>query len=293
MPTKTTLLYAQRFERVLQYIHDHLDQTINLSVLANVANFSKFHFQRQFSTCFGLSASQYITQLRLDRSAHQLVFRQQSIFDIALDSHFQSQEAFSRAFKKHLGHSPLKFRRSTPWESWHFKMPASQLRNKLMQTNSSKYYVTITHFPSTPVALLSHVGNPALVMHTVSQFIAWRKAQGNLSPKTSDTFNILYHDPATVPASEYRFDVACSTSAIITKNEIGVVNDLIDSCRCAIVRCTGSNEAMAQAIHFLYGQWLPSSNEECSDRPLFVKRVAMYPDVAMHQQVFEIYLPLV
>lgn len=293
MPTKTTLLYVQRFERVLQYIDDHIDETINLSELANVASFSKFHFQRQFSVCFGISASQYITQLRLDRSAHQLAFRQQSIFDIALDSNFQSQEAFSRAFKKHLGHSPLKFRRSTPWESWHFKMSALQLRNKLMPTNSSEYHVTITHFPPTPVALLPHVGNPALVMRTVSQFIAWRKAQGNLSPKTSDTFNILYHDPATVPANEYRFDVACSTSATINDNETGVVNEVIDACRCAMIKCTGSNEAMAQAIHYLYGDWLPQSNEECAERPLFVKRVAMYPDVAMHEQVFEIYLPLV
>jgi len=291
--TSKTSPYIQRFKRVLRYIDEHIDETINLVNLAQVANFSKFHFQRQFSACFGVSASQYITQLRLDRSAYQLVFRQQSICDIAFDSHFQSQEAFSRAFKKYLGHSPLKFRRCTPWESWHYQSGALQLRHKIMNIDLLQHQIEITDFPTTPVALLAHHGSPALVMRTVSQFITWRKEQGDLSPKTSDTFNIMYHDPATVPDSEYRFDVACSTSKIIEDNDVGVTSDVIESCRCAMIAFTGSNEELASAIHFIYGQWLPSSGEECADRPLFVKRTAMYPDVAMHQQGFEIYLPLI
>jgi len=284
--------YIQRFKRVLSYIDEHIGEAINLSDLAQVANFSKFHFQRQFSTFFGISPSQYITQLRLDRSAYQLAFRQHPICDIAFDSHFQSQEAFSRAFKRHLEHSPLKFRRCTPWESWHYRSPALQLRNKIMNIDFSQHQVELTNFPTTPVALLAHHGNPSLVMRTVSQFIAWRNAQGDLSPKTSDTFNIMYHDPAMVSASEYRFDVGCSTAKIVEANDVGVINDVIEACRCAMLTFTGSNDDLSSAIEHIYGQWLPGSDEECADRPLFVKRLTMYPDVPVHQQTFEIFLPL-
>lgn len=285
--------YTKRFKRVLKFIDEHLDESIDLNQLAKVANFSKCHFQRQFSEYLGMSAFHYIGQLRLQRSAYELAFRQHTICDIAFNSHFQSQEAFSRAFKKCFGQSPLKFRRATPWQTWHLASSAIQIRNRFMHATFTLDHVEITQFPSTDIALLAHHGNPALVMKTVSQFIQWRKVQGNLSPSVSDTFNILHHDPQTVTSSEYRFDVACAVTHPITDNDVGVVNDKIMSCRCAMIRCVGSNEDMNQAIQFLYGHWLPQSNEACLERPLFVKRVFMYPEVAMHEQEFEIYLPLV
>ncbi len=287
--------YQARFKQVVDYIHQHLDCSMNLGDLAKVAHFSKYHFQRQFTAVMGVSPIQYIQQLRLERSAYELAFRQGDICNIAFRGHFQSQEAFSRAFKKYMGQSPLRFRKSTPWRKWHAKQQtqsAFNLRTISVNNSFNIQQVSIIDFPTTPIACLTHQGQPALVMKTVSTFIAWRKAQGNLSPKVSDTFNVLYHDPQTVPASEYRFDVACSVSSPIAENESGVVNATLAQCRCATLRFIGSNEDMAQAISFLYGQWLPQSGEDCSEHPLFVKRLAMYPEVAMHQQEFELYLPI-
>ena len=287
--------YQARFKQVVDYIHQHLDCSMNLDVLANIAHFSKYHFQRQFTAVMGVSSHQYIQQLRLERSAYELAFRQDDICNIAFRGHFQSQEAFSRAFKKYMGQSPLRFRKLTPWQDWHAKqqtLRAYNLRTISMNDSFNTQQVTIIDFPATPVARLTHQGEPALVMKTVSTFIAWRIAQGNLSPKVSDTFNVLYHDPQTVPANEYRFDIACSVFSPIAENESGVVNATLAQCRCATLKLTGSNDDMAQAISFLYGQWLPQSGEECSEHPLFVKRLAMYPEVAMHQQKFELYLPI-
>ena len=161
-----------------------------------------------------------------------------------------------------------------------------------MSHSYNNQQVTIIDFPTTPIARLRHVGQPALVMKTVSSFIQWRRTQNNLSPKESDTFNVLYDDPNTVDANKYRFDVACSVNDKINENDVGVENALIHEGKCARLRCTGTNETMAQAIQYLYGEWLVVNEHECDDRPLFVKRVAMYPEVAMHQQVFEIFLPI-
>lgn len=295
MHVENTQRYKTRFIQIIEYINQNLDTSMSLEHLAGIAHFSKFHFQRQFSAVMGVSAHQYIQRLRLERSAYELAFRQDDICNIAFRGHFQSQEAFSRAFKKYMGQTPLRFRKLTPWQAWHFKQQ-TQIEYNLRITSVSHSFnnqqVTIIDFPTTPIARLTHQGQPALVMKTVSSFIQWRKAQGNLSPKVSDTFNVLYHDPQSVPANEYRFDVACSVFSPVAENESGVENATLPHCRCATLRLTGSNEDMAQAISFLYGQWLPQSGEECSEHPLFVKRLAMYPDVAMNQQIFEIYLPV-
>ena len=295
MYVENTTRYKTRFIQIIEYINQNLDTSMNLEHLANIAHFSKFHFQRQFSAVMGMSAHQYIQQLRLERSAYELAFRQDDICNIAFRGHFQSQEAFSRAFKKYMGQSPLRFRKLTPWQAWHFKQQTQSDHNLRITPVSHSFnnqQVTIIDFPTTPIARLRHVGQPALVMKTVSSFIQWRRTQNNLSPKESDTFNVLYDDPNTVDANEYLFDVACSVNDKINENDVGVENALIHEGKCARLRCTGTNETMAQAIQYLYGEWLVVNEHECDDRPLFVKRVAMYPEVAMHQQVFEIFLPI-
>lgn len=284
--------YHQRFKRVLAYIDDRLDDELDLTKLAEIASFSKFHFQRQFSAYLGISASEYIRQLRLERSAHMLAFRRIAICDIAFDCHFSSQEAYSRAFKKHFGVSPFKFRKATPWEAWCTRSYAVELRSKLMISSTVEQQVTVVEFPTTPIAVLSHYGDPSLVMQTVARFVEWRRAQGNLSPSVSDTFNIMYDDPNNVPTQTYRFDIACSVNSPVSENTSNVVNATIEGGRCAKLNVTGSNDDLAMAIHSLYGEWLPQTNYQCRDTPLFVKRVAMYPEVALHQQVFEVYLPL-
>lgn len=287
--------YKERFRKVIHYIHQHLDESVSLDDLAEVAHFSKYHFQRQFSAMFGLSPIQYLQQIRLERSAFELAFRAHSICDIAFNSQFQSHEAFSRAFKRMMGQSPLQFRHMTPWEKLHHStLNLSDYNTRLlsMDFTTAEQQVEIIDFPTTNIARLSHVGEPALVMKTVAHFIEWRRAQGNLSPQQTDTYNILYDDPNNVAASDYRFDVACSVKEPISDNDVGVENAVIDGGKCARLKCVGTNEVMAQAIHYLYGEWLIDNNAECDDRPLFVKRVTMFPEVAMDQQSFEIYLPI-
>ena len=40
--------YARRFAKVLDHIESNLGETLSTELLSQVANFSKFHFHRQF-----------------------------------------------------------------------------------------------------------------------------------------------------------------------------------------------------------------------------------------------------
>lgn len=51
--------YQVRFQRVLDYINEHLDCQLSADILSGVAAFSKFHFHRQFSALFGISVYKY------------------------------------------------------------------------------------------------------------------------------------------------------------------------------------------------------------------------------------------
>ncbi len=104
MNARPTDAYLARFQRVLAYIDAHLEQDLSVARLSEVASFSRHHFLRQFSACFGMGVYQYVQLCRLRRAAHQLAFRaSRPLIDIALDSGYENAESFSRAFKKSCG----------------------------------------------------------------------------------------------------------------------------------------------------------------------------------------------
>ena len=111
--------YSRRFRRVLDYVDAHLDEDLSVERLSHVAAFSKYHFHRQFSELFGISVSKYVQLVRLKRAAYRLAFRREhGILAMALETGYESQEAFTRAFKKAIGQTPAAFRRRPDWESW-------------------------------------------------------------------------------------------------------------------------------------------------------------------------------
>ena len=82
--------------------------------------------------------------------------------------------------------------------------------------------IKIANFNLTKVAVLEHRAPPDRVYETVSKFIDWRK-QSKLSPlKSSKTFGIIYDNPETTPANEFRFDICGSENAPIPENPQGI-----------------------------------------------------------------------
>jgi len=78
----------------------------------------------------------------------------------------------------------------------------------------------------------------------------------------------------------------------VPENPQGVVNGVIPEGRCAMVLHLGSHDCMGDTIYPLYREWLPQSGEKPGDFPLFFRYVNLMPEVAEHELVTEVYLPL-
>ncbi len=281
-------------QRVLRHIDGHLDDDLDVETLSRVAALSKYHFHRCFRAATGMGVSRYVQLLRMRRAAWRLAFRDRhSITDIALDSGYEAPEAFSRAFRRVVGQSPSQFRRRPEWQGWHAALrPLAETRRRTMTTQDGyDPQVTIVDFPPTPVAVLAHRGDPALIGDSIRRFIAWRKAAG-LPPSRSATFNILYGDPAETPPERFRLDLCAATGRAVEPNHAGVVAGLIPGGRRARLRHVGSDEGLGRAFAYLYGNWLPASGEAVGEAPLFLQRVRFFPDVPEHEAVVDIFLPL-
>jgi AraC family transcriptional regulator len=281
--------YARRFNCVLDYIDKHLDDALTVEELSNVANFSKFHFHRQFSEYCGVNIGRYIQLMKLKRASYRLAFNQQDrVIDIALDAGFESPESFSRAFKNVFGQTPTEFRKEPAWASWsglyRFPIPSRERANKME--------VRIVQAEPTMVAVLEHRGAPALLNGSAQRFIEWRRASGLSPVNRSQTYGIAYHDPDTTPADEFRFDICGSVTEAVPDNPHGIVTKTIPGGRCAVARYLGSRDRIGEGVYFLFRNWLPESGEELRDFPVYFHYLNLDHDTPEHEHLTDIYLPL-
>ncbi|WP_166241055.1 helix-turn-helix domain-containing protein [Paenibacillus turpanensis] len=103
-------LYRNTVNQSLDYIEKHLTQTILLKDVSKIGMFSKHHFYRVFYSVVGSTLADYVRTRRLTKAALELAHTNERILDIALKYHFQSQEAFTRAFKKMFHLTPRQYR---------------------------------------------------------------------------------------------------------------------------------------------------------------------------------------
>lgn len=64
---KSKIEYRSRINRVMDYIDIHLDQPLELKSIAEIANFSPFHFHRIFTFLIGETPIDYIQRLRIEK----------------------------------------------------------------------------------------------------------------------------------------------------------------------------------------------------------------------------------
>lgn len=96
---------------VTNYIDSHRSDDLTVEKLADLAGFSKFHFERLFKSYMGISCYQYITKRRILMAKELLGDTDLSVMDIALRSGFFSLSTFNRVFKDVNGCSPTEFRK--------------------------------------------------------------------------------------------------------------------------------------------------------------------------------------
>lgn len=87
-------------KKVVDYIETHIDEDLSLDNIANALNYSKFYIARIFAKQTERTVYNYIKGRRLTLAARKLVETEQPIVEIAYEAHYDSQQAFTLAFKQ-------------------------------------------------------------------------------------------------------------------------------------------------------------------------------------------------
>jgi AraC family transcriptional regulator len=209
-------------QRVLQAIERSDDAPLSVTQLAALAGLSPYHFSRLFTARIGESVMAYVRGRRLLRAAARLAENPgvaetppaPTLIDLAFDCGFESQEAFTRAFKQMFGVTPGRFRR----EPARHQTPALERAMESSVATAKPNVVLldgITRKPAFVVAGLSvrigktNVGEIPTVWPRLTQHLPFAGQRGDVgygvcygSDITEGSFNYMAAveiDPAATP----------------------------------------------------------------------------------------------
>lgn len=107
-------LSAERVEKVIALLRAHLATPLSLEEIGRAVGCSQFHLSRTFSTATGMTITQYLRQLRMDRAAELLRSGEFNVTEAALEVGYSSLSHFSQAFHETFGCCPGLYPLRTP-----------------------------------------------------------------------------------------------------------------------------------------------------------------------------------
>ena len=102
--------HVVNIETVIAYIENNLDGKIDLEQVSEAVNYSKYHLHRMFTNTVGMTIHDYVQRRQLTEAAKLLVFSDKPIMEVSFICGYESQQAFSSAFKSMYKIPPAEYR---------------------------------------------------------------------------------------------------------------------------------------------------------------------------------------
>ena len=274
--------YIQRINKVVAYINNHLDETLDLKTLANEAALSDFHFHRIFKALKGEAIGGYITRLRLEATARLLRYTALTIEEIAFNIGYETPASLSKAFKKQYGISPTEYR--TNKDTYIMK---KEIINPDLALKTPKI-VTLEPKNLIYVALTGAYGSLDYGK-AYEQLWAVIKAQ-KLFTKGIESICISYDDPKITDGSLQRSDVCLAIHKPATPQDEVSCKTLAGG-KYAVFFYQGSYENLSQ-VYDTAVRWVIDHEYTLREEPFFEKYLNDARRTPKEKLKTEIYIPI-
>ena len=112
MPATPAYEQSERLKRVFTYIDEHYSERIYVADLANVLNMSTDNFFKYFKEFTRMTPTEYINHYRIGKAETLLKNSDLPVTDISFSTGFENVSYFIKTFKKLLGITPNKYRKT-------------------------------------------------------------------------------------------------------------------------------------------------------------------------------------
>lgn len=278
--------YIERINKVLHFIHSHLDEKLEIETLSSLAHFSPYHFHRIIRAHINEPLMTYIMRIRLETAANLILHSTLSIKDIAYKMGYDVPSSFNKAFKKKFGVAPGEF-------CDHYTEVKTINYLKQMKTlEVKKLKPKFKELKSRTVIYVNSIG-PYEAQGTEK---AWEKVcefaeRNRLFGRATEFIGISHDDPNLTESGKLRYDACITVSKEVRpEGEVGVKT--IEGGKYAIFMHKGPYSDFEKTYDYIYGIWLSESGEEVRDAPCFEKYLNSPDKTKPEKLKTEIYIPV-
>lgn len=108
---KTDARNSEIIKNAIAYIEENLGDKITLKQLSDLSAFTEKYFCSFFKKQTGVTPTEYINRVRLERACELLRMHDVSVTEAAFETGFESLSYFIRRFKKQFGVSPAQYKK--------------------------------------------------------------------------------------------------------------------------------------------------------------------------------------
>lgn len=100
-----------RISPAIEFIRENFRSKVSVADLARLSGFSSRQFGRHFIEAFGTTPQQFIMKTRVQAACEELRKSDTDLASLAINLGFYDQSSFTLHFRKHMGITPLQFRK--------------------------------------------------------------------------------------------------------------------------------------------------------------------------------------
>lgn len=274
-------IYESRLRRVSVYIHEHLDEELDMERLAEIACMSSYHWHRIYRAIHGETLAATVKRLRLHRAAGDIVRTDLPVSEIAKRSGYPNLQSFNRIFKSVYGMPPARYRK----EGSHVIFePSPGEKAKAM------FDVTTRNIAPIELVGVAHTGSYMNINQAFETLFRTLHARGLAKPGMR-MIGVYLDDPDLVPVEKLR-SIACVDAHEDLRVDTPLEHRTIDGGEYAVLRHKGPYADMHKAYQWLYAEWLPKSGRGLRDSVMFEEYLNNPREVPPTELLTDIYMPL-
>jgi len=287
--------YHQRIEKAVNFMEENLMEKLSVEMIAEKASFSKYHFIRVFKAMTGETVGSYLRRRRISKSSRQLIDSKRSILSIALDYQFESQEAYTRSFKKIYHTSPGRYRKlnNNQIAYGRAKLTSERLNHLKTHITMEPQVITIAKKDLAGLFVKTSLANNK-IPKLWSDFMSLI-AEMNNKPYT-DCYEVSPFDPA-FKMEDFTKDMEFTKWAAVEATDVdnlpnGLQSITIEGGKYAVFAHKGAMSNIQMSFDYIYGTWLLNSGYELDQRASFEQYGAQYFGPEHPDSITKIWIPI-
>ncbi len=278
----TTKAQYEQINLSLEYIYYHCGEVLSAKRLAKISGYSLYHFHRVFKAITSESVTQYIRNIRLEKSSNLLLYNiDKSIETIASEVGFLSSSSFSSAFKKRFLMTPSKWRAIN-----HEEKSTHQKIDSLFKINEPE----IVHKSNLPITYLRIHGYRKEIANTWLRLDKWLREQKSLE-KEYTYIGVFHNYPSSLPHEECRYLASIHTSEKIAKGgEFGTC--VMEDGMFAKFSFYCTHDELYDLMKHAYQSWPSNSKYKIRNFPAYAQYSDLKNIITSNKQKIDFFIPL-